>query len=284
MMTEYNDTRLIGYDLMMEIVKMMKYRLFENPVLLAIPFSENDERCKKRQRRRKPVKGAKKRQEVEDEKTDEFFRLEMFEDDEEFYENNIEPFFHTHHFMIADYEQYEDDDQVGVLQNITLLFPFSSNGTSEIHSAMKAVFYLDHTDYMLESEYHISSCIIIGDEPLTGPAYKDLQKPNEIPYQHFTVDEIQYPSCIFGSEYEIMSPSEVESLFKELNIKTRSSLPKLLMGDPVIKYFGWNKDDVIRIHRKSVGLPTIVDSSISYAVVVASVPKQKKRDKKSGME
>jgi DNA-directed RNA polymerase subunit H (RpoH/RPB5) len=270
----------------MKIVEMMQHRLFGNPVLLAVPFSPNDERCKKRQRRRKPAKGGKKQVEVDDERVDEFFPLEIFEEDENFYEDNIEPLFQSHHFMIADFEQAvdEDDDQVGILRNITLLFPFSSNGTNEINSAMKAVFYIDNTEYMRESEYKISSCILIGEEPLTGPAYKDLQKYMEIPYQHFTVDEIQYPCCIFSSEYQLLSQLEANEILSQLNLKSKTFLPKLLMGDPVIKYFGWNRDDVIKIRRKSVGLPTIIDSSICYAVVVASVPKQKKKDRKSTIE
>lgn len=285
-MTDYNDTRSIGYDLMMQIVEMMKHRLFQNPVLLAIPFSPNDERCKKRQRRRKPTKGGKKQVDIEDEKVDEFFPLQIFEEDEDFYEANIEPLFQSHHFMIADFEQaVDEDDQVGgILLNITLLFPFSSNGTNEINSAMKAVFYIDNTEYMRESEYRISSCILIGEDPLTGPAYKDLQKDVGIPYRHFTVDEIQYPSCVFNSEYQLLSQVETDEILSQLNLKSKIYLPKLLMGDPVIKYFGWNKDDVIRIRRKSVGLPTIIDSSICYAVVVASVPKQQKKDKKTTFE
>lgn len=62
-------------------------------------------------------------------------------------------------------------------------------------------------------------------------------------------------------EYEIMSPSEIETFKREYNV-TDYTVKKILRTDPVVKYYGLKKGAMIRIKRKQQQSGFMIDHRI----------------------
>ena len=109
---------------------------------------------------------------------------------------------------------------------------------------------------------------------------KELSKPSPYKFQHFTFDEIQLPVTAFLPIYEVLSPEKVNDLFDELQIPNGKDFPKSLTGEPVIKYYGFEPGTILRITRENIGLPTVIEDSIGYAIVTVGNPVYRRKDKK----
>lgn len=258
--------KVIDYETMENIIEMLRNRGFNDIAILGIPFSNNDPKTKGRRKKKVTQKTPKRqKEEKEEESTSTFMTLDQF-DDQDSYTDNIEPLFLNGYVMVVDYDEEQDDSEK--YKEVYLIHP-GGNQTSreDVVEAKTSLFYAEKSNYMKSNQININGCIVVGDAIMNTKTLVKLVHPR-IFIQYFEVDEIRKPECLFGSIYFKLTQQEIDDLYGELKIKNGRNLPKLITGDPVVKYYGWRVGDVIKMYRKAVGLPTIVDASISYALVI----------------
>jgi DNA-directed RNA polymerase subunit H (RpoH/RPB5) len=259
----------------------------------------------KKRKRKAAKKNAGKKSSVNEEEKDTNAKVLIYTkdeyEDEEFYDDTIYPLFETHYIMLVDYQEDASDRKskdsfkrivllhVGVHENDDRE---KNSPGKNIRDAQDVYNYARFTNFMWDNKIPIDECIVLCKDRITKNAdnnellnfgvvkHKDrvILPANPIRAQYFTPEELIFYNSIFGSRYTKMTDLEVQDLFNELQIKNGKNLPKLITGDPIVKYYGWYIGDVIKIYRRSVGLPTIVDCSISYAIVVHGTWKEFKEN------
>jgi DNA-directed RNA polymerase I, II, and III subunit RPABC1 len=110
--------------------------------------------------------------------------------------------------------------------------------------------------YYLESK-KIQHGIIIYQTTITSSTKKVIDNLFQFCIEIFELKELVYDITQFKyyCHHECVSPSE--SL--EIKKKFGHSLPSLLKSDPVVRYYGFSKGDIIRIFRKN--------NTIAYRIV-----------------
>lgn len=99
-----------------------------------------------------------------------------------------------------------------------------------------------------------------------------LQKINRISTKInvFVFSDTQFekpPFHAYGPRMSLMEDSEVDLLLKELKI-TKAQMKKISKDDPLVKYFGYTKGAVIRIHRTPMITGSLVTNTLDYRLVV----------------
>lgn len=99
--------------------------------------------------------------------------------------------------------------------------------------------------------------IIVHDHVITSSTKKLLDHLWDIEIELFHLDELQYnitKHCLYSVHEKVENADDLKKIKPSLK-----KLPVILKTDPVIRYFNFSKNDVIRIYRR--------DGSISYRVV-----------------
>ncbi len=105
-------------------------------------------------------------------------------------------------------------------------------------------------------EANIKNAIIIVRDGITSFAKNsiqtDLRSDDPFIIEIFTESEllIDITEHISVPKHELLSYEEKQDLLKKLDIK-ESQLPKMVITDPISRYYGLNKKDVVRITRIS---------------------------------
>ena len=105
-------------------------------------------------------------------------------------------------------------------------------------------------------EEDVRFIILLHQEP-TPPARKALETDMER-YKHVEVYQINrfifnITHHRFVPKHEKMGDDELSALLEKYGC-TKSQLPKILMTDPVVQYYGFRQGDVLKITR--TGIPT----------------------------
>jgi DNA-directed RNA polymerase subunit H (RpoH/RPB5) len=102
----------------------------------------------------------------------------------------------------------------------------------------------------------IPHAIIVHTDIITSSTKKLIEHLWDLDIETFHIDELQFNIThhTLFSKHELVSKTDENSLKPFLK-----KLPIILKTDPVVRYFHFNKHDILRIYRK--------DSSISYRVV-----------------
>lgn len=113
-------------------------------------------------------------------------------------------------------------------------------------------------DMIQENDYQSILFIV---EKITSFALKEIKE-----YEIFTIEEISINPLKYYlvPKHEIMSSLEEKEFFKNNKTYKKILLPKIKKSDPVIKWLGGKKGNLIRIIRKS---PNTIES-IYYRVVI----------------
>jgi DNA-directed RNA polymerase subunit H (RpoH/RPB5) len=109
-------------------------------------------------------------------------------------------------------------------------------------------------------ENHYQSILFIV-EKITSFALKEIKQ-----YEIFTIEEISINPLQYYlvPKHEIMTLEEEKTFFKQNKTYKKNLLPKIKSSDPVMKWLGGKKGNLIRITRKS---PNTIES-IYYRVVI----------------
>lgn len=124
---------------------------------------------------------------------------------------------------------------------------------------------------------HIDQFIIISS------AKRSPQTNNGIISAYNYCDQVQFfldqdlypPDHILLPKIEPLSREAAGKIFQELRCRP-VNLPKMYEGDPGIKYFGYTPGTILRITRSTMGMPTFVDTTISYSQVIKGDPPEPK--------
>lgn len=99
----------------------------------------------------------------------------------------------------------------------------------------------------------LSHCILIYPKTLTSSAKKYLDKiKSKVYIETFCEDDliINITKHHMMPKYVPLSNADKQKFYKASNI-TDSQLPRILLNDPVSRYYGLKRGDVVRIIRKS---------------------------------
>jgi len=190
----------------------------------------------------------------------------------------------------------EEERLQTILHNLLLMLSrriFIKDGEKKqlitMEGAEKRIVDKGYNIYTLETDNHDNYAMIIifqkitaiGKQSIVSDFFKDYSNFKKIlvasDYNNKTLSSVlQNHSQIFREstmmidiisneiqpKFELLSPEEMKRVKEEYHI-TDYTIPKLLKTDPVAKYFGLKKGEVIRIVRPS----QISGLSISYRIV-----------------
>jgi len=116
-------------------------------------------------------------------------------------------------------------------------------------------------------EDSLNKAIIIVKEGITPFARSNIQNEIKEPMtmEIFTESELIMDITLHSlvPKHELLNPKEKEELLRRYNIK-ESQMPKILHTDPISRYYGLKKRDILRITRLSETAGTY----INYRIVV----------------
>jgi len=104
--------------------------------------------------------------------------------------------------------------------------------------------------------------IVITREKLNQAILREIERTDNI--ESFILNQLilNITKHIMMPKFEVISDNEIDILLKEFSI-TKNQLPKILLTDPISRYFGVKSGDIFKITRSS---PT-TGLSISYRLV-----------------
>lgn len=114
----------------------------------------------------------------------------------------------------------------------------------------------DHIAYM--NALNIKHSIIVYNESVTAPTYKDIQHMKDLHIELFALDDLQYNITTHRLQptFQRLSPEEAKRHKKQYGIK----FPVLKKDDPIARFYDYTTGDVIRIVRYN-------GSYIAYRIV-----------------
>lgn len=98
----------------------------------------------------------------------------------------------------------------------------------------------------------ISHCILIYPKNITSSAKKYMEKTAKLKIEAFSEDDliINITKHVLMPKHQVLTSAE-KKLFLTNSRLTESQLPKILVTDPISKYYGMRRGDVVRIIRNS---------------------------------
>jgi len=98
----------------------------------------------------------------------------------------------------------------------------------------------------IASQEDIKHLIIVHSGKITAPA-RNIFQLFSIRYELFHVDELQHN---LNDHFMVPKVEKTNEEIKEkLNRDFKGKIPKMLLTDPLCKFHGFEKKDIIRIHR-----------------------------------
>jgi DNA-directed RNA polymerase I, II, and III subunit RPABC1 len=99
----------------------------------------------------------------------------------------------------------------------------------------------------------INRAIIIMDTEVTGYAKTSLLAVSaKVRYETFTTSEllIDITEHELVPEHQVLTDEEKKQILKRYNLKD-SQLPRMMLDDPISRYFGLSRGQVVKIIRAS---------------------------------
>lgn len=106
--------------------------------------------------------------------------------------------------------------------------------------------------YQRMKMHQILNCIIVYPKIITISTKKHLDKDPTMNIEQFVETDlvINITKHVLMPKYEVLSPEEKYDFLKSTRI-LESQLPRIMYTDPVSKYFGIKRGDILKIIRKS---------------------------------
>jgi DNA-directed RNA polymerase subunit H (RpoH/RPB5) len=148
--------------------------------------------------------------------------------------------------------------------NIPRLFVVTRNNKKQTPSLLILIFSAEKLNIdglkemvRLLDLYQIRHGILVYHTSITSSAKKALDLLTNYRIESFSIAELQFNI----TKHEYYSPHEKVTDLSELGpLQTQTAkFPKILLSDPVVRFFGYRKNDVLRIRRK--------DNTVIYRVV-----------------
>jgi hypothetical protein len=105
--------------------------------------------------------------------------------------------------------------------------------------------------------YRIKRGILVYQNSITSSAKKTLDLLDSYDIELFAVHELQYnitKHMYYCKHEKVLDPQELGTLQNQT-----AKFPKILSSDPIVRFFGFHKNDILRIHRR--------DGTIVYRIV-----------------
>lgn len=124
---------------------------------------------------------------------------------------------------------------------------------------------------------HIDQFIIVSSAKLSPQANNGIVSAQNYcdQVQFFLDKEVYPPDHIMMPKIEPLSREAGMKIIRELQTRP-VQIPKMYEGDGEIKYFGYTPGTILRITRSSMGMPTFVETTISYSQVIVGNPPEPK--------
>ena len=135
-------------------------------------------------------------------------------------------------------DQLDDQDK-----SIIVFFPFEDKISCE--------HYTEYTKKMTEGQ--IFHCIIVLKGTITKSAMDSVEESwSVINVEIFKQDELQFNIMehLYVPKHSVLSKTEKKSLLCKYRLRDHQ-LPKILVSDPVAKYYGVKKGHIVKIIRSS---------------------------------
>lgn len=169
-----------------------------------------------------------------------------------------------------EFMEWADDDSIeSIKEALSMLFEKEGEKTY-VSWCIDPKFGLKISNILLEmEEKKATRAITIVDVSVT-PNTKSIIascRVNKIYIDWFTLESVQFvlPKHEYVPRQEICSKEEKAAVKKSYGIKGKNSLPHMAFDDPVARYLGALKGDLIKIYRDSYTQPG--QKSISYREV-----------------
>ena len=144
--------------------------------------------------------------------------------------------------------------------------PTESDGQMSQKTAEKFIEFLRRDTATL-------AILITGRIP-SATARGSLKEDYGTKIQVFFHDELIYNITrhVLTPKHELLSPDEMKKFYNDMNsipgeTTKAQNLPRILEGDPVIKYYGWLAGGVVRITRRNIGVATIPSKQFHYSLI-----------------
>lgn len=165
---------------------------------------------------------------------------------------------HTLHEMLIDGRGYDSICQSREQANI---FIVNKNGTPSaiIYFNCAQKFNIDATKAMIQAmeASGVAHCILVFNSGITASAKKALSLVDKHRIELFSIRELQFNITkhrFFCKHERVRNHNELGHLKSSI-----SKLPKILMIDPVVRFFDFKKGEILRIYRH--------DGTIAYRQV-----------------
>lgn len=118
--------------------------------------------------------------------------------------------------------------------------------------------------------------VVISSGRMSSKMTQQLEILEQLNVQHFTYQELSYdPTYHFlAVPHTRLSSNETKAFLKRTRIQP-SQLPTILSSDPVVKYYGWKANSIVRIQRMSV-ISMAAPESVFYRRIVPAPPRGEK--------
>lgn len=92
---------------------------------------------------------------------------------------------------------------------------------------------------------------------------------SKIKHQIFLEEELSYNPTkhIDVPKHILMNKQEADTLLQNLKINL-SMMPIIKLNDPIIKYYGWSKGNIVKIYRHDTVISTLSEKSINYRIII----------------
>lgn len=113
--------------------------------------------------------------------------------------------------------------------------------------------------FVEEGVYH-DKTMLIGIDKIDKKQQDTINKLGLIPVEVFTIEDLLYnvTHSIYVPKHEKINNFTAAKI---------NELPTLLTYDPVIRYYGWQPGDIIKVHRYFPDLALLSNEQIGYCVV-----------------
>ena len=140
------------------------------------------------------------------------------------------------------------------------IMPGTINPDTIIYLCEREKLNIDGLKEVIETlqSFQIKKCLLVYKSMMTASSKKALDHMFDYDIELWNLSELQYNLTKHSLyiPHERLRDSEIAKCIQEIDIPR---LPKISKNDPVVRFFGWKRNYVLRIHRK--------DGSIAYRIV-----------------
>lgn len=111
--------------------------------------------------------------------------------------------------------------------------------------------------------------ILISPVPLSSKPEEELAQLEKVHIQTFQDEELDYVVIdhMYQPKYALITDEEEENNLKSLSARNKEQLGKISILDPVIKYYDWPLNKIVKIYRNNLVQDTITPLSLFYRVI-----------------